>query len=196
MSDEKKNHQPLSPYLIHQKIRGTSQRPDEHDFVLWTDGSGYDIGYTGSASVLLENETGKKEIRISTSSYQSTHRAEFEALLNGLQSILDSKGWDSLAEKKRLDQSIIKPTVCWFGDCESLVLSVYIDDTTKEPMFRRRLNGDLWHRFSYYETAFNITPMYIERNSMVEHALTDRLAGEGRILLKEYMETLKADKVI
>jgi hypothetical protein len=109
---------------------------------------------------------------------------------------MEHKGWDTPAEKIRLDQSRIKPTVCWFGDCESLILSVYIDEETGQPMFRRRLNGDLWCRFSYYETALNITPMYIERNSVPEHKLVDRLASEGRLIVKEYIETLQKDGVI
>ena len=185
-----------SPSLIHQKIKGTSPTPEEHDFILWTDGSGYENGCTGSASILVENETGIKEVRISSTSSQSTHRAEFEALLNGLQSILDLKGWGSIEEKRKLDQSAFKPTVYWYSDCESLVLSVYVDEKTKEPAFRRRLNGDLWCRFSFYETAFSITPIHIDRNSMPEQALTDRLAGDSRILIKEYTETLKLDKII
>lgn len=182
--------------MIHQRIRGTSPTPEEHDFILWTDGSGYDLGFGGSASILLDNETGKREIRVSSASNQSTHRAEFEALLNGLQSVLEIRGWDTPAEKRRLDSTSVKPTICWFGDCESLILAVHIDDKTMEPTFRRRLNGDLWYRYSYYESAFSITPMHIERNSMPEHALADRLASESRMLIKDYLETLKVDNVI
>lgn len=185
-----------SPSQVHQQIRGTSPTPEEHDYILWTDGSGYDLGCGGSASILMEIETGKKEFRLSAFSHTSTHRAEFEAFLNGLQSIMDLNKWTTPDEKLKLDKRRIKPTVCWFGDCESLMLSSYVDEKTKEPVFRRRMNGDLWYRYSYYETAFTITPIHIERNSMPEHALTDRLAGEGRLLLKEYLETLQKDHVI
>ena len=185
-----------SPPLIHQKIKDTSPTPEEHDFILWTDGSGYDTGHGASASILLDNETGKKEVRISANSTSTTHRAEFDALLNGLQAALEMRDWNTPADKLRLDQSRVKPSICWFGDSESLMLATYIDEHTGKPAFQRRLNGDLWYRYAYYETAFHITPIHIPRNSMPEHALADRLAGEARLLLKEYMECLKNDHII
>lgn len=178
-------------------IRDTSPSPEEHDFCLWTDGSGcMETGFTGSASLLIERETGRRETRVSANSYQSTYRAEFEAILNGLDSVFHVLGAHNASIKQQLMLSVVKPSVCWYGDNESLMLAAYQPSGEDMPVFRRKSHLDLWARYSYYAEALHITPMCIPRNSMPEHELVDRLSGESRMSLSDYIKTIEEDQII
>ena len=178
---------------IHLQIRASCPDQEAHDFVVYTDGSGYSDGYGGSASYMRSEKHDKEETRLASFSHVSTDRAEFEALLMGLQSILECMGWTGKGDTKRLEASPNKPTVCWFTDRESLVLSIWRDEDG-QTIFRRKKQKDLWARFEFYETLFDISPFLIPRNSEEEHAFVDRLASEGRLLVKEYYEIVKLDK--
>lgn len=182
---------------LHKKIQSSSPEPQEHDFIIWTDGSGYDFGYSGSSSIILNVSSGKKDFRLNAAYAQTTHRAEFEGLLSGLQCVLEIGGWEKYGAKQKLDQlpQKVKPKVLWYGDNESLILAVYRTETG-EPYYRRKTSADLWARFEYYERALQISPFYIPRNSLPEHALADRLAGESRQVLKDYVEILLEDQVV
>jgi hypothetical protein len=178
---------------IHHQIRAQSPDVNAHDFLIYTDGSGYSDGYGGSACLVKSSKHNKREVRLIAYSHTSTDRAEFEALLAGLQSILECMGWDDTAELKALKFKPKKPSVCWFTDRESLVLSIWRDEDGNT-IYKRRKQGDLWARFEYYEGLFDITPMLIPRNSMDEHAFVDRLASEARLLVKEYLEVITLDQ--
>lgn len=102
-------------------------------------------------------------------------------------------GWDTDDAKRSLDKITNKPRVCWYTDNEALALAVYRDPVTFEPYYRRKSSGDLWARFFYYESALRITPYYIPRNSVPEHALADRLASESSLLLKGYLAAINND---
>lgn len=177
----------------HNKIRMLSPAEEDHDFVLYTDGAGYTDSYAASASIMTSDKYRiGRAVRVAAFNGQSTDRAEFEALLHGLQSIVDTMGWGSPGKIKDLQRRALKPSVCWYSDRESLVLAVYRDETG-EPFYRRERQKDLWARLEFYETLFCITPMYIPRNSKPHHATADRLASECRILLKDYMGVITED---
>lgn len=177
---------------IHHQIRAQSPDPKAHEFIIYTDGSGYADGYGGSASLMVSEKYEKREIRVSSYSHTSTDRAEFEALLMGLQSIIECMEWGEESEIKSLKFHPKKKTVCWFTDRESLVLAIWRDEDG-HPIYKRRKQGDLWARFEFYEQLFDITPILIERNSLEEHEYVDRLASESRLLVKEYLEIVNID---
>lgn len=178
---------------IHRQIQAACPNEDAHDFILYTDGSGYIDGYGGSASLLLSKRHAKREVRLTAASHTTTDRAEFEAMLDGLQGILECMDWTSQSETKNLRFLPRKPTVCWYTDRESLVLSIWKDEDGNT-IYKRKKQGDLWARFSYYEQLFDISPFLIERNSTEEHAYVDRLASESRLIVKEYLEVITLDQ--
>lgn len=188
---EKKEY--ISPQEVHQRIRDTYPKPSEHAFTVWSDGSGHNSGHAASSAVVRNNASGVTEARLSACYAQNTHRAEFEGLLLGLHCVLEMGGWDTEESKSRLDKITNKPRVCWYTDNESLALSVFRMPDTSEPYYRRKSSGDLWARFFYYERALLITPLYIPRNSLPEHALADRMASEASLMLKGYLEVINLE---
>jgi len=178
---------------IHRQIQASCPNKEAHDFVVYTDGSGYTDGYGGSASYMRSQKYDKQETRLASFSHTTTDRAEFEALLMGLQSILECMDWTSKSDIERLSSQPNKPTVIWFTDRESLVLSIWRNEDG-ETIFRRKKQKDLWARFEFYESVFDISPILIPRNSEDEHAFVDRLASESRLLVKEYLEIVKLDR--
>jgi type III secretory pathway component EscR len=46
--------------------------------------------------------------------------------------------------------------------------------------------ADLWERYAYYESIFNIYPIWVDRESKFSfHTFVDRTASEMRAMLKE-----------
>jgi len=160
---------------VHHQIQTAAPPATAHNFLLYTDGSGHQDKYGGSASLVIENATGER-FTTSAANYGTTvSRAEFEGLLSGLQSILEYNG-------KLQD----RPTVAWYSDRESLVLAVH-------GFYRRKAEPDLWARFQYYETLFSITPLFVPRSTDPLHDVVDRMASEGRIMMKEYIESVRLE---
>jgi len=161
--------------------------------VIHTDGSGYTDGFGGSASLMVSKKYAKREVRLLAHSHTTTDRAEFEALLLGLQSILETMDWTDEKKIAAMQVSPKKPTVCWYTDRESLVLSIWRDENN-DTIYTRRKQKDLWARFNFYETLFDVSPILIQRNSTPEHEHVDRLASEVRLIVKEYLEIINIDK--
>ena len=110
---------------------------------------------------------------------------EFEALLAGLQAILDMQDWKT-KDHERLRAT--RPLVWWETDCEHLALASWRSpngDIKEGPYYRRKNWRDLWPRFEFYERLFTITPAWQPRNTDAIQALTDKIAGYGRNMMKE-----------
>lgn len=155
------------------------------DFFLFTDGSGHQDGYGGWASLILGPTYNIAHARMAAAKGTTVERAEFEALLMGLQSILEQAKLESSSSLSRLETSPLH--VLWLSDRESLVLSV----TRKPdgtPVYRRKASPDLWARFAWYEKIFKITARHVKRETNAHHDIVDRLASDARVLIKDYME--------
>lgn len=155
--------------------------PEQFDFEIYTDGSGWRDGYGGAAVVINSTPHNIRETVIMGCSYTTVERMEFEALLLGLQSIIQLKKWSD-AELAELAKT--PPEVFWLSDRESLVLGVRRGENG-DSIYARRSAPDLWHRFSFYEQLFSINAFYAGRNQISDQALADQLAGEARALFQE-----------
>jgi hypothetical protein len=107
---------------------------------------------------------------------------EFEALLCGLQSIMDSEDWNTPAARMELARERCK--VVWKSDRADLVGCVDAAETGH----RRKGHPDMWRRFSFYEELFDIKAIFEPRNTDPSQALADKYASEARILIKDHME--------
>lgn len=179
----------MSQEDIHAQIRSLYPARENHDFELYTDGAGWQDTYGAAAAYIVSGKHKIQDCRVTSYAGISTNRAEFEALLSGLQGILENMKWDTPKAIKNLKCLPRRPSVYWVSDRESLVLSVY-KQPNGEPVYRRSSAPDLWCRFEFYERLFHITPIFIPRNSDIKQALCDRLAGEARVLMKEYIDIL------
>lgn len=159
--------------------------PEEYDFFLYTDGSGHQDTYGGWASVVVGPKHNVFEARMAACKGTTVERAEFEALLLGLQSILERTKMEGAAGIQHLERIPFK--VLWLSDRESLVLSV-----TRKPdgntVYRRKASPDLWARFEWYEKLFKITPRHTKRENNPYHDIADRLASDARVLVRDYMD--------
>jgi hypothetical protein len=159
----------------------------EFDFCLVTDGSGHQDGYGGwsSLAIGMQSFLGKTRVCMAGCRGTTVERAEFSALLLGLQSILEAAGLDNRSGLDPLERCPLR--VLWISDRESLVLSV-----TRRPdgstVYRRKASPDLWAHFEWYEKYFAITPRFSKRETNLYHNVVDRLASDARVLIKDYME--------
>jgi len=151
------------------------------DFLLYTDGSGYQDGFSGFCSTFvsqIQNQPGRGT-RMGSMSGSTVDRAEMTALLEGLQAI-----WEFLETIPKYNLPGRKPTIHWYTDRESLALSVSGE-------YKRSSSMDLWKRFAWYEEQFDITPQWVERETdFPEFKACDLHASTNRVIIKNYIETL------
>lgn len=152
------------------------------DFVLYTDGSGYTDGYCGYCAILVckvPQLEGSSTVMGSMSG-SSVDRAEMMGLLEGLEGILRIE--ESLPKFRIANRRL---QVTWFSDRESLVKSV-------KGEYGRNSSKDLWARFAYYETKFEIDARWVERETdYPEFQACDLHASTQRAILKSYTESIQ-----
>lgn len=151
-----------------------------HDFTLYTDGSGHQDGYSGWCAYAVNNHTQETRHAVGCLTSSSVDRAEFTALLEGLELV------HSMALTTQMSLKAIrgKPKIFWYSDRESLVGGVarkWGDHAG------RKAQPDLWRRFEHYEDKFIITAQHVARET--EFALfqkCDLHASSLRIVIKSY----------
>lgn len=180
--------------------------PYEHDYVLYTDGSGCTKGWGGYAAVFERIELGE-EFRepvdceaVITGTYNSTvQRSEFNAFLDGVHKILtlrcaelqEQAGADEharyiLGTEGALNQfrGPDRLTILWYTDRNNIAQCLLFDEEG-DPLLPRSRERDLWLRWSFMSQHVCITPMHRPRNVVDGQALCDDLAGKARALLLE-----------
>jgi hypothetical protein len=111
-------------------------------------------------------------------------RQEFEALLCGLQAIIEMSTAQDDQHK-----------VSWVTDRESLALSVW-RKPDGQPFYGRKSCPDLWERFRWYENRMDITPFWGKRETHPLQSIPDRLSAEMRVVVKEWYSVQLADKIV
>ncbi len=157
----------------------------EPDFYLYTDGSGHTDGFGGWAALILSTRHNVYSQLMAGHSATTVARAEFHALLDGLQFILETMKWESPLEIERLERE--PATVLWNSDREDLVRSV-TRDAEGNPIYRRKASPDLWARFAFYERLFQIEAQHTPRETNPYHNIVDRFASDARVLIKDYVQ--------
>ncbi len=158
---------------------------DKPDFFLYTDGSGYQDGFGGSAALVISVRHNVWEVSFAAYKGTTVERAEFEALLLGLQTIMTAMKWETPFHCNQLER--IPATVKWISDRESLVKAVQ-RDAEGNPIYSRRSTPDLWARFAYYERLFRIEACFTKRETNTYHNIVDRFSSDARVLVKDYYE--------
>lgn len=176
--------------------------PEEHDYVLSTDGSGCVNGWGASASIIqkvnpggeLGRELDKYQPIISATYGSTVQRREFSALLDGLHEILrleietmpERELEEGESELKRLlyftnDNRI---TVLWYTDRSNLAKSLLYDEYN-EVLNKRNSESDLWMRYAAMSRYFCITPMWTDRNTIPAQKMCDKLCDIARRTLMQ-----------
>lgn len=189
-------------------FRETAPREMEHDYLLYTDGSGCTKGWGGYASLIheidLDSETGFRGVARSwpliAGTYGSTvQRCEFNAMIDGVHSIISKKCADIVDEAKYDDEMRYtlgsegvmsqlrgpdRLTIMWFTDRANLASS-FLFNEDGSPHNARDKERDLWMRWSWMSRHVCITPIAIPRNSIDEQAVCDAWAGAARAAMRD-----------
>lgn len=187
-------------------LRDAAPGPAEHDYVLYTDGSGDVEGWGASASVLdyidLDRESeGRvataRAVQVSAAYGSTVQRREFTAMLDGLHSALthaidlwEERMLSDPAERYESRNTRLtgpdRVSVLWITDRANLAKSLLFYEDG-EAVNARSFEKDLWMRYSAMAKHFCVTPMLIPRNSIPEQALCDALCGDARLAFKTSM---------
>jgi hypothetical protein len=183
--------------------------PGEHDFILYTDGSGCDRGWGGYGAV-IQRVGLQDEFRqiLSTEclfggTYGSTvQRCEMTALMDGVHRILTIRARElqdeaitddhlryELGARGTLSQLTgpDRVSILWFTDRANLAKSLLFNEDG-DVLNARTTDVDLWLRWSAMARCVCVTPMSLPRNQIVGQAVCDALAGKARELLKSNSE--------
>jgi hypothetical protein len=109
-----------------------------------------------------------------------TGRAEFTAILSGLNALMDINDWRN--DLKNL--IVFKKNILIISDRQDLVGSI-------NNYYSRKANGDLWASFNWYEKYFKIEAVHVPRETVPMHKVADRVASELRMQLKAFEITQK-----
>lgn len=173
----------MSTKEFHQEISNTALAKVSHDIILTTDGAGYIDGYSGFGYHI---EIPAQKVVFSACGFHSASsvaRAEFTALLEGCEKILEIYPYGQEFLRR-------KPANVYFvSDREDLVLSV-ARKPNGDTYYGRKASQDLWARFAYYEQFLHFTAVFSPRNTQPNQQLVDHLASEMRILGKDALQYL------
>lgn len=183
---------------------------EEHDWVLYTDGSGCVKGWGASASIIenidLDQELGVRKVKgdprvLVSATYGSTvQRRELTAFLDGVHEILrlrsedfldqELEDWSDVDRKNVLNNftGANRVTVLWFTDRMNLAKSLLFDERG-DLLNARSTETDLWMRFSAMARYVCVTPMCLPRNVNPKQEMCDGLCGVARRSLMAQMES-------
>lgn len=177
--------------------------PMEHDFVLYTDGSGCSKGWGASASIIekVDLTSGCEWRRVVdtrvlvSATYGSTvQRRELSAFLDGIHEILRMRTEDfldqELGDSTEIDRNRVlnnftgagRVSVLWYTDRMNLAKSLLFDDCGGA-LNARSTEADLWLRYSAMSRHVCVTPMCLPRNQIPNQAACDKLCGIARRVL-------------
>lgn len=187
-------------------LESVAPDPYEHDYVLYTDGSGCTKGWGGYAAVWdrVELQDGYRagvdtDVLIGGTYGSTVQRSEFNALLDGVHRILtmrcaelkdraltdDELKW-RIGSGGALNQFLgpDRISILWYTDRRNLAASLLFDEDG-DPIMARTTERDLWMRWSVMSKHVCVTPMHRPRNVVDKQAVCDKLAGIARQLLKD-----------
>lgn len=198
---------------VYDWLEEVAPDPFEHDYVLYTDGSGCTRGYGGYAAIyekidLREDERQVVDSKVLVSAtYGSTvQRCEFTAFLDGVHAILRDRvgelkdqaaaGDDELKYKygsEGILNQILGPdriSILWYTD-RANIAGGFLFDENGDPFVERSTEKDLWMRWSFMAKHICLTPMHRGRNVVNGQAICDGLAGAARGAMLSLEDRLK-----
>lgn len=183
--------------------------PEEHDFVLYTDGSGCTKGWGASASIIEQvslvddiRQAGGQRVLVSATYGSTVQRRELSAFLDGLHAILRVRAesfldqelddWSDIDRKNVLNNFTgpNRVSVLWFTDRMNLAKSLLFDERG-DLLNARSSEVDLWLRFSAMARHVCVTPMCLPRNENPKQEMCDGLCGIARRALMAQTESME-----
>lgn len=162
--------------------------PEEHDYVLYTDGSGHAGGWGALAAIAKCNANSEHVLRVAGNYGSTVQRNELTAFLDGLHAIADHQlrrviqlGLREVAPKNAWNTFLgdDRITVLWYTDRQNLAKALLFDEDHR-PLNGRNNERDLWLRYSSMAQHFCVTPFQVPRNTVPSQAVCDELCGIAR----------------
>jgi hypothetical protein len=198
------------PHNIFAWVEENAPDPSEHDFILYTDGSGCDRGWGGWGAVLQRVSLVGDTRQITSSeclfagTYGSTvQRSEMNAFLEGIHRVLHTRA-EEIREEAIIDDTLRyeigrdgilhkltgpdRPTVLWYTDRANLAKSLLFGEDG-DVLNSRSTETDLWMRWSAMARHVCVTPLATPRNTVDGQTACDSLAGLAREILKNNLQT-------
>jgi len=154
---------------------------NEHDVLVFSDGSGYEKdGHGGWSAMACTLDRNWCTFRMGAIIGTTVDRAEMTGMLEGLQ-----MAWEmSLNLPKFVRGDSHKASVLIHCDRENVVLAIKkVYDRTNAP--------DLWARFEFYEKVMDIQANHVMRETdFPEFQQCDLHASTGRLIAKDHALTL------
>lgn len=132
-------------------------------------------GWSGGAACLIREPGKPVRWLFSSKTGTSVERMELEVML------------DALATLEPPPKGGSRRVVMWFCDRANLAAAVTRDPATGLPgCARSRAAADLWARFDYLETLFDVTGIWAGRNTVQAQAKADELSGLLRLHVRDF----------
>lgn len=181
------------PGVLREWLEQNSTDPADHDFVLYTDGSGCVNGW-GAYAAMYEEMAGddnrtvtNRDLRIGGTYGYTVQRCEMTAMLDGVHAIVSRVLARSAAEDDKLHLSDLvldrRVTICWFTDRLNIARSLLFGESGM-PLDARLKERDLWLRYSAFAKHVCVTPRPMPRNDVVAQEKMDALCGIARESIK------------
>ena len=186
------------PDILRDWLAENTPDPMEHDFILYTDGSGCTSGWGAYAAAYDEiigdgenpRHAASHDVRIGATYGSTVQRCELTALLEGLHAILYRAIARTLANES--DERLTglsdltgdrRVTVCWYTDRLNLARALLFDESG-QPLDSRAKERDLWLRYSAFAKHVCITPNPMPRNVIGQQERMDKVCDIARHSLK------------
>lgn len=175
--------------------------PLQHDYVLYTDGSGCVNGWGAQAAIIeaVAGDDGVRrvydtDLRI-TGTYGSTvNRSELSAFIDGVHAILTHRL--SAVAGLDADEALEKPvggplaafqgsdrvTIMWHTDRQNLAKSLLFG-VDGLPLCARSRDRDLWMRYSTMARHVCVSPLCADRNTVDYQKTADHLCSIARLAM-------------
>lgn len=186
------------PDVLRQWLEANTPDPMEHEFILYTDGSGCTAGWGAYAATYEEIDGGfeiprfvsSRGVRIGGTYGSTVQRCELTAFLDGIHAILDRVVARSEAEEERLALQDLtgdrRISVCWFTDRMNLARALMFSEAGN-PLDSRAKDRDLWLRFSAFARHVCVTPRPMPRNEIGIQKRMDAVCDTARAAMKQQM---------
>lgn len=187
----------VTPGEAHEWVFRNMPPPEEHDYTLYTDGSGHSDGLGAYAAIGYHRASTESVLRYGANYGMTVRRNELTALLEGLHAVISHhvRRMQELLDFNKTNPMLSmrgsrRISVAWITDRSDIACTLLYRENG-EPLMRKGGDIDLWARLTALYPAVCLTPMHRSRNTVTMQGKCDSLCGQMRNLLKDNLEQSK-----
>lgn len=176
----------------------------QHDYALYTDGSGCTSGWGASCAICEEllpegDGHGWRDVVVGAYYGQTVNRCELTAFIDGvaaivrrhIQALQDVAPPDTPKVGMKDLVGELRPTIMWFTDRKSISDCLLFDEHNVS-YGSRTSDADLWLRWSLFARHVCISPRHDQRNVVPLQGVADSICSISRTALKSSQPGFRA----